>query len=200
VGLVALLLLVEMEWHRWWPLRQCTLLFCRMRAPRAKHHHGHCIAMFDHYCVWVGNSIGLFNMRYFVLFLFVTSLACLHGASVGVTLMYCDLKERGYWERIFRGSHTWPLLLLFRLAANQYNLLSGLVAFLSICAVALLMFLCLHMYQIMKGITTYEATKLRSMDQSVAAMYLGSKLDPRRILLALRPMHYLDSISQRKTK
>jgi hypothetical protein len=86
------------------------------------------------------------------------------------------------------------------LAANKYNLLSGLVAFLSICAVALLMFFCLHIYQIMKGITTYEATKLRSMDQSVAAMYLGSNLDPRRILLALRPMHYLDSVSQRKTK
>lgn len=114
--------------------------------------------------------------------------------------MYCDMKERGYWKGIFRGNDSRPWLLLFRLAANKYNMLSGLIAFWGICAVALLVFLFVHVYQIMKGITTYESTKLREMDQSVAARYHGTKLDPRRVLLALRPVHYLESVSQRKTK
>lgn len=48
--------------------------------PERTHHDslmGHCVLRMDHYCVWLANSVGLFNYKAFLLFLFYTFLACL---------------------------------------------------------------------------------------------------------------------------
>jgi DHHC palmitoyltransferase len=53
-----------------------TSTWCKLcdapKPPRAHHCHvtNKCVLLFDHFCPWVSNSIGLFNYRFFYLFMF----------------------------------------------------------------------------------------------------------------------------------
>lgn len=156
----------------------------KVRPAQGKHHHGHCIALYDHYCVWVKNSIGLFNMRYFLLFLLVTSLACFHGAIVGAYLIYSDMVSRG-WNV---GSYGYTIL--FRILANKYGPMSALISFLSVCSLVLLVFLLSQIWQILEGSTTYEAIKMRSLDPTVRRRYRKG-LSMKHVWLVLRPHYHL---------
>ncbi len=163
-----------------------------MRPARAKHHGGHCIAYFDHYCVWMRNVIGLFNMRYFLLFLLVTSAACAHGAIVGVRLLHRDIYVLRGWRPSFR--------VLLRILANRYQLLTALVAFLIVASVALFAFFATHLVQVLRGVTSYECIKLRGLDKKTRAAYRsrGMRLEMLRIIL--RPRTSLSNANkQQKT-
>lgn len=157
----------------------------RLRPAQGKHHDGHCIAYYDHHCIWVRNSIGFFNMRYFLLFLTVTSLACAHGAMVGIFLVYVDMISRG-WD-----VSTYTYRLVFRILANEYAALSALIAFLSICSSVLFLFLISQVWQIMQGITTYESIKMRAMDPSVRRRYRNG-LQAAHLWFVLRPYYHLE--------
>lgn len=164
-----------------------------MRPARAKHHGGHCIAYFDHYCVWMGNVIGLFNMRYFLLFLLVTSAACAHGAIVGVRLLHRDIYVVRGWRPSFR--------VLLRILANRHQLLTALVAFLIVASVALFAFFATHLVQVLRGVTSYECIKLRGLDKKTRAAYRsrGMRLEMLRIIL--RPRTSLSNANkQSKTR
>ena len=158
-----------------------------LRPARGKHHDGHCIALYDHYCVWVKNSIGFFNMRYFLLFLILTSLACAHGAIVGTYLVYSDMTSRG-WSV---GSYDYEIL--FRILANEYGPMSALISFLSICSFVLFVFFLSQTWQTLEGITTYESIKIRSMDPAVRIQYRKG-LDTKYLWLILRPHYHLKQI------
>lgn len=64
--------LAAMERPRW--CRKCKA----WKPPRAHHCSmtRRCVLKMDHYCVWVGNTIGLLNYKYFVLFLFWAFIGC----------------------------------------------------------------------------------------------------------------------------
>ena len=59
-----------------------TFRFCRkcdiLKPPRAHHCSvlGRCVYEMDHYCPWMSNTIGKFNYKYFILFLFHFSTGC----------------------------------------------------------------------------------------------------------------------------
>ncbi len=150
-----------------------------MRPARAKHHGDHCIAYFDHYCVWVRNVIGLFNMRYFLLFLLVTSTACAHGAFVGARLLHRDIYVLKGWRPSFR--------VLLRILANRYQLLAALVAFLLVASVALFAFFATHLLQVLRGVTSYECIKLRRLDKKTRAAYRGRGMRLDMLKIILRP-------------
>lgn len=70
-----------------------TYKFCKtcrcIKPPRAHHDSvtGKCIFEMDHYCPWMNNCIGLYNYRFFVMFMSYLLLGCLYvmfitGSSV----------------------------------------------------------------------------------------------------------------------
>mmetsp|Transcript_1920 Transcript_1920/g.3790 ORF Transcript_1920/g.3790 Transcript_1920/m.3790 type:complete len:436 (+) Transcript_1920:376-1683(+) len=60
-------------------VRRCHKCEDNYKPPRAHHDSvtGRCIVKFDHFCPWVGNSIGAMNHKFFCLFLFYTALSCI---------------------------------------------------------------------------------------------------------------------------
>lgn len=70
--------------------RSVRFKWCRTchiyRPPRCSHCSicDHCVLKFDHHCPWTGTCIGLWNQRYFILFLHSTMFLCIW--SIGVSL------------------------------------------------------------------------------------------------------------------
>ena len=65
----------------------------RPRPPRAHHCTvcERCVLRYDHHCPWVGNCIGLFNVRYFLQYLLYLTLTAL---SVGLLSLFALLKKQ----------------------------------------------------------------------------------------------------------
>ena len=156
-----------------------------MRPARAKHHGGHCVAYFDHYCVWMRNAIGFFNMRYFLGFLLVTSVACAHGAVVGAGQVYRDIY-------VVRGWRPADRRVLFRVLANRYQLETALVAFLSVASATLFGFFAMHVLQLLRGVTSYEYIKLRRMEVATRRRYDDAGYSLEMLRIVLQPKTYLD--------
>lgn len=52
---------------------------CKAFKPARAHHDsvtGRCVVKLDHYCPWVNNAVGIFNHKFFLLFVFYTFLQC----------------------------------------------------------------------------------------------------------------------------
>ena len=159
-----------------------------MRPARAKHHGRHCIAYFDHYCVWMRNAIGLFNLRYFLAFLLVTSVACGHGAVVGVRQVYRDIY-------VVRGWRPADHRVLFRVLANLYPLETALTAFMAVASASLFGFFASQLLQLLQGMTSYEYVKLRQMDVETRARYYSARrLSLEMFRIVLRPRACLDEV------
>jgi hypothetical protein len=168
---------------------KCCETCLLMRPARAKHHYGRCIAVFDHYCLWVGNSIGLYNMRYFLLFLIVTAWSCAHGVIIGYQVLRKDIF-------VSRGLRPSDYRVLYRILASQYPVLSALVAFMAVCFMAMFAFTVMHITQILHGLTTYEYIKLRTMDEEVRQKYTRRPLSWSNLDLFLRAGHYVSHSSK----
>jgi hypothetical protein len=54
---------------------------CELIQPPRAHHCpicSCCVLRSDHHCFWMGNCIGLYNHKYFILYLIYTTLTCLY--------------------------------------------------------------------------------------------------------------------------
>lgn len=56
---------------------------------------GQCVLKMDHFCPWVGNTIGFRNYKFFLLFLFYTVITCWMGffVSLGPSIGYMNSLE-----------------------------------------------------------------------------------------------------------
>lgn len=77
-------------------MRWCSK--CSNYKPPMAHHCSvckKCIVRMDHHCPWVNNCIGLYNLKYFVLFNFYTCLTCVMSLAVIITyVVQCSHLER----------------------------------------------------------------------------------------------------------
>uniref|UniRef100_A0A7S1KLQ2 Palmitoyltransferase n=1 Tax=Percolomonas cosmopolitus TaxID=63605 RepID=A0A7S1KLQ2_9EUKA len=69
--------------------RYCDKCKC-YKPPRAHHStfYGRCVHRYDHFCVWLNNTIGHMNHRYFFLFLFYTVSSWLHFTAASGWTVY----------------------------------------------------------------------------------------------------------------
>ena len=139
--------------------------YCRVTQRR--------VAKFDHYCGWMGNSIGENNLRYFVSFLGIHVVLTSYGSWLCCAAISGEIERRGLWAAEFEPSRRGaPVSTL----ASDWRLLSKFVAFhfapaatlslfLMILVVMLGAFLTYHLWMIKKGLTTNETFKWKDYER-----------------------------------
>eukprot|EP01006_Ploeotia_vitrea_P024107 TRINITY_DN56837_c0_g1_i2.p2 TRINITY_DN56837_c0_g1~~TRINITY_DN56837_c0_g1_i2.p2 ORF type:complete len:385 (-),score=161.00 TRINITY_DN56837_c0_g1_i2:39-1193(-) len=79
---------------------------CHVIRPAEAHHCrlcGRCVMRMDHHCPWVNNCVGLFNQKYFLLFLIYTGLCCIYcGVMLVARFVSCTRSLR---QCTVRGGH-----------------------------------------------------------------------------------------------
>ena len=81
---------------------KCTT--CEIDKPaRSKHCGmcGACIQKFDHHCVWINQAVGLYNYRFFLLFLFFHVIICVYGTVIGLYMLQYFTDKDKLWEQTF---------------------------------------------------------------------------------------------------
>ncbi len=128
----------------------------RWKPPRSHHCSmmGKCVLKMDHYCVWMGNTIGLLNYKSFVLFLWWTFLGCAMSAVMlfrpSVHFVRGDTGALG------------PTASVERIVAG----ILGFVTFVFTAAftLALIGFLVMHWSLMARNKTTIEAYEKRNVE------------------------------------
>ncbi|KAF9576379.1 hypothetical protein EC968_008674 [Mortierella alpina] len=58
-----------------------------------------CILKFDHHCPWIWNCVGHFNVRYFIMLLTYTTMACIYYVYMGFgpLMLIAEYEDDEYW-------------------------------------------------------------------------------------------------------
>lgn len=134
--------------------RRCDT--CRLPRPaRAKHCSvcGHCVALFDHHCLWVNNCIGYRNYPWFMVYLVLNLAMMWYGAYLCWNALSWQ-KNLGWWQLITKTSH-----------GNRIAGTLLLVAVLLLVVTAV--FAALHVRYLYLGVTTNEAEKWSEIEYLV---------------------------------
>lgn len=142
------------------PDRKCRT--CKITKPaRSKHCSvcDYCVARFDHHCGWMGSCIGLFNLRYFLLFLLLHTLMLIQGCLASFELIIASVNRLIYGRYSIRSTGA----LITRFSMNiAFAAEPGLCAVsLSFGLAALLVgfFAAYHFHLIWRNTTTNESAK-----------------------------------------
>lgn len=130
------------------------------RVPRSKHCTdgcGECTLRFDHHCVWANNCIGLFNLRWFLLFLGTTAILCFYAAALSLAVLFASLDLKGELSLFFVGQ----LLYVAVYCTCTGIVLTGL--------------LLVSLRQIVANVTTYEAMKTERLLKAMEMLKKGRR-------------------------
>eukprot|EP00922_Rhytidocystis_sp_ex-Travisia-forbesii_P008828 GHVS01012912.1.p1 GENE.GHVS01012912.1~~GHVS01012912.1.p1 ORF type:complete len:449 (-),score=89.47 GHVS01012912.1:159-1331(-) len=155
------------------------LMFTRMdcqtcgtvKPARSKHCAlcNHCVARFDHHCVWIGNCVGANNYKLFLLFLLLNSVLCFYGSYLCVCIFWSLTRKLNLWEVTFVDSVTGERMpssksLIFSYLTGHHSSLMALLLVCSVFSVVLLCFLTWHLYMALwQNMTTNESFKFRQL-------------------------------------
>lgn len=125
----------------------------------------------------IKGCVGERNYKYFLAFLLSHSLMCLYGFCVALQVALTIMDKERLWNMRFRSSSTgqeyaagYRVLGLYFL--TNYNWLTFLIIICFVMFSALLLFFMYHLYQINRGMTTSENSKV-----SYALRGLGYKME-----------------------
>lgn len=117
---------------------------CHFYQPPRAHHCSvidDCIERFDHYCPWVGTTVGRRNYRFFLLFVFSCSLLCIYVFAFCAYLIKRKSEGAGTkWEEAIRKEAAAIILMIFVFIGFWF--VGGLSMF--------------HVYLLSRNQTTYE--------------------------------------------
>ncbi|KAM9976049.1 hypothetical protein ACTFIR_009890 [Dictyostelium discoideum] len=138
-----------------------------------------CVGRFDHHCPWINNCVGENNLRYFLLFVFSTSMLCMYGAYLCGFSMYSfmkinDVKNLGYtkdgvWTPI-------PTAILLKYIAFESRSILPLGAFCFVISLFLFYFFFYHIWLISKNTTTNESYKWQDIKDQIKIERLKQKI------------------------
>ena len=143
------------------------------------------VARFDHFCVWINNTVGANNLRYFLGFLAAQLALVVYVSVACVVGVRNDLARKDAWSLVFahrtKSGEEATLMndwsLLYRFVAYHYASALALFVFCALVAVLLAVFLAYNVRLAMKNITTNETFKRDVLRESVEAMGSESKMD-----------------------
>jgi len=141
--------------------------FCRTTKRR--------VAKFDHFCVWINNTIGAWNLRYFLMFLASQLGLVVYVTCACVAGVRRDLDQHDAWSLEFaqktksgdRATLANELKLFVRFITFHYPVAIALGLFCAIVSVLLFAFLSYHCYLVARNVTTNETYKWDAVRASV---------------------------------
>lgn len=74
-------------------IRRCRKCNDNFKPPRAHHdsNTGRCVVKMDHYCPWICNAVGVYNHKFFILFILYSCLTCVTSLILTtVTYFRCE--------------------------------------------------------------------------------------------------------------
>ena len=132
------------------------------------------VAKFDHFCVWINNTVGCCNFRYFLAFLAGQLTLVTYVAYACARAVTTDMARRDVWSLRFQdssvqGATLWSdKAMLYRFVVYYYGPAFALGLFCGFLTVVLSVFLGYNVYLAARNVTTNETFKWDMVHESVA--------------------------------
>jgi palmitoyltransferase ZDHHC4 len=152
------------------------------------------VAKFDHFCGWLGNSIGEENYRWFLLFLFIhTGMLC-YGTVLVVALFKHEIEKNQLWDMMYVDGFTGEQrkatsFIVFQYIFLRHRLHMALLFMFAALSIVLFGFLLFHIWITSRGMTTNEAFKWKKIRKSYRLQLLQyeDQIEKRRLMKNAHP-------------